>query len=195
MIPKILHFVWLGSAFPSHCYARIATFIQHNPNYVFRLWRDHNIEKDLDLDLCALRARFPKQAGVSNAVRLKALARCGGLYFDTDFLCHAPLDPLLRHHAVASFQDVGRICNAFMGAEPGHPWIQWQLDHMDDWEGHGPEWGVYNATNAPRDGLTIVPPETVYPYHFDLAKEERGIKTGTLAEHLWEGSWVETPKQ
>jgi|GEM_PF-3458867 len=190
MIPKLLNFVWIGDTLPTIHGKSIDLFRHHNPEFAIMIWNETNIDRDLNVNLNELQRLFPEHAGVSNAVRLAALYKHGGLYFDLDFICHRPLDSLLKHHAVAAFQDDTRICNAFMGAEPKHPWIQWQLDHMNEWEGNTPEWGVYNATNAPRDGLTIVPTETIYPYHYDGPKEDRKITPATLAEHTWEGSWV-----
>jgi len=190
MIPRTLHFVWIGGEILPLSYENMATFAAMNPGFAIYIWDELSIEDRLGLSVKQLRDLFPTPAGASNAVRLKALFQFGGFYFDMDFLCHAPLDPLRDHRAVAAFQDEGRICNAFMGAEAGHPWIAWQLARMEDWEGHGPEWGVYNATNAPRDGLTIIPTEQIYPYHYTTPLEDRAIKPGTLAEHQWEGSWV-----
>lgn len=190
MIPRILHFVWVGAPMPIRIKSNLLTFYCCNPTFGHNFWDEVSIGTSLGLDLAELWQKFLTPAGVSNVVRLVALAKFGGLYFDTDFFCRKPLDSLLENEAVAAFQDDGRICNAFMGATPGHPWIQWQLDCMGGWTGHGAEWGVYNATNAPRDGLTIIPQETVYPYLHNTPAAERTLKPGTLAEHLWEGSWI-----
>ena len=188
MIPKKIHFYWEGP-YDQDVIHNIWSFQSYNPSYEIKCWNEKEV-RDLSPNIDWAKRAFPHQAGLSNYVRLVLLSRLGGFWFDTDFICHKPIDQFLEHEAVAAFQDKGRICNAFMGAVAGHPWIEWQLRNANQYEGYQPEWGVYLATEAPRDGLTIIPSELVYPYLYDTPRDKCLINEDTVVEHQWKGSWL-----
>jgi mannosyltransferase OCH1-like enzyme len=189
MIPRLLHFYYDSATLPFDAAERIAGFQSLNPDFEVKIWNNGNLGKIVpDLDACI--RLFPTPAGASNAIRLYLLWEMGGFWFDTDFICHDSLDSLLDHEAICAYQDETRLCNAFMGAVPNHPWIEWQMEHIYDWEGWGAEWGVYNCTAAPREGLSIALWPLIYPYSYDTPKDQRRIYPDTLVEHLWKGSWI-----
>lgn len=192
MIPKLLHFIWLGSPLQDNHRKNIETFTNLNPDYQLCIWTEDMLD-DLGMDVDWAKGVFPKWAGVSNLARLYVLAKHGGAHFDVDFRCRLPLGNLFPEGAtaVAAFQPGGKIiCNAFMAAVPNHPWILRQLNHANKYEGYNPEWGPYCATDAPREGLTIIPTRLVYPYSHDAPEQDRHPRSDTVATHLWEGSWT-----
>jgi hypothetical protein len=91
---------------------------------------------------------------------------------------------------LAAEQDGGRICNALMAATPNHPWVNWQLANRARYDQRDAASGVYLATDAPRDGLTLVPQRLVYPWLFDAQPEARVPHADSLLAHHWDGSWV-----
>lgn len=113
LIPKKVHFVWIGKRIPQQYINNIRSFVVRNPDYEFNLWIDHPMnflhsEALLDAaklhlrirDLneaathlpCELRAIFererhgvyPNFAAASDIVRVQILLEEGGIYFDTD---------------------------------------------------------------------------------------------------------------
>lgn len=191
MISRTFHFIWLGGHLPEWGQGNLDTFRILNPDYEIFLWNDNNLDW-LNADMKWLERVFPSKAGVSNALRLMVLKEHGGYYFDVDFRCRLPVAGLVPEGstAVAAFQDGGRICNAFMAAEPNHPWVEWQLKNLNKYEGHNAEWGPLLATEAQRTGLTIIDSNLVYPYLYDSPEEERVSRPETIAEHQWKGTWV-----
>ncbi len=187
MIPKKLHQIWFGNP-PHDAWAKKLRMF--NKDIEYRLWREDSM-RELGLDLCALDGHLGNWASVSNYVRLVILSKIGGLYLDCDFECHGPLESLFSAgSAIAARQPDSRICNAMLGTEPNHPWISWQLSHWDDFDQSDAASGVYLATAAPQDLVTLIPTDVVYPWAHDDPPEKRHPKANSLLSHHWAGSWV-----
>lgn len=186
MIPHLLHFIWFGDLLPP---SSIRTFYPRHTEWQFMLWNEGAVKHAFGIDPRAMREELGSWAAVSNLVRLRVLQISGGIYVDCDFECHKPLDSLLENAAVVAEQDAGRLCNAFMGAEPGHPWINWQCDHWGDFDQRDPASGVYLATEAPREGLAVIPSHFVYPFLYNAPVVERVPHPDSILSHGWEGSW------
>jgi hypothetical protein len=120
-IPRTIHRVWLGSASMPVQHERFGeTFAKHHPGWQMRLWTDEDLPAlDIDADD---RASCRTQRELANLARYEILSRFGGVYADTDVECLRPLTPLLRGiDAFAALEQPGRVCNAILGAVPGHP--------------------------------------------------------------------------
>jgi hypothetical protein len=76
-----------------------------------------------------------------------------------------------------------------MGAIPNHPWINWQLANIGSYERRDAASGVYLATDAPRDRLTVVDQHLVYPFMYDAQPEARVAHPDSLLIHHWQGTW------
>lgn len=161
-----------------------------NPEWAFMLWTERNINQ-FGFDAQALKKDYLNWAGVSNAVRLKAVLDVGGVYLDMDFEPLRSIEILSTFEAFAARQDTDRLCNAAFGASPKHPWVQWQYDRYHYNRGIPPYWGVELMSTAPRDNMTVVPTEWFYPYLWDAPPEQRVPHPETLLRHDWEGSWGE----
>jgi hypothetical protein len=75
------------------------------------------------------------------------------------------------------------------GAEAGQPWVKWQVDNYRRFDIRDSEWGVPLMSVAPRDGLTLVPTATFFPFLWDAKAEEQTVKPETLIVHHWDGDW------
>ena len=194
MIPLQTHQVWFGQPMPEKLAALRADMMAKSPLLEHRLWHEGNIH-ELGLNLADLCEQYPTLAGVSNAVRLKALLDHGGCYLDVDYLHLKPLYPFFELNGPAACHQEGdRFCNAFAVARKGEPWIKWQWDRIAEYRGVPAYWGVDLMTSAPRDGLTIVPRDLVFPWLFDDPPEKHIVKPWTIIAHLWEKSWVPKPQ-
>lgn len=97
MIPKIIHFVWIGGTMPWWAEKNIAKFVQLNPDFIVKC---HGEEVMLDCFSHAY-GRIDENpqsqyhyARRSDILRVCALLRWGGWYFDCDFLPIRPLKEL-----------------------------------------------------------------------------------------------------
>lgn len=184
---KLIHFYYDTPILPFDVSERIMGFRNLNPDFKIKVW-NNNSARSLDIDLDWVIKSFPTPAGVSNVVRLAVLLKHSGLYFDTDFICHKPLDRLIDNPFAQAAQQDHRICNAFLGAPADHPWIKWQLDRINEYEGAMPDWGVILATKCPLP-CHIIDRHLIYPYSYDSPPEDRKPHPDSLVEHLWNYSW------
>ncbi|MDO4190173.1 MAG: glycosyltransferase [Bacteroidales bacterium] len=142
MIPKILHYVWLGSAaFPDMVKECIASWHRHMPEgeWIYRLWNEQTIAEALGMasfdEAITLWPPYVREAWevrkyafVSDYVRLWALEREGGVYMDVDVFVHKSLEPLLYCHAFTGFEGSksNPVLMAFFATEAHGAWIKEQ---------------------------------------------------------------------
>ena len=93
VIPHNIHFIWVGAAtLPDWARANIAQFRELNPDYDIRLHGEEVLLPQYQrLYSCDL---LPAQR--SDLLRLSALRRYGGWYWDVDFLPFRPLADIER---------------------------------------------------------------------------------------------------
>lgn len=124
MIPKIIHYVWLGGKKPQDVLDCIKSWRDKCPDYEIREWNETNS----DLNCCDfIREAYAhrKMAFVSDVIRLRVLSEYGGIYLDTDVRLLKSFDDFLG--GVKSF--VGRevpfqVSTAVIGCEPHVQWIE-----------------------------------------------------------------------
>lgn len=106
MIPKIIHYCWIGGApLPPLAEECMASWKKNMPEWEYRRWDETNF--DIAAAPLYVRQAYEarKYAFVSDYVRLWALEQYGGLYMDVDFLVHR------------SFEDIMDQYPAFAGVE------------------------------------------------------------------------------
>lgn len=186
MIPNIIHQIWIGGEMPSHLAELHSKMKEMNPSWNVKLWD----EESINILLCdCFEYQHSTKAGSSNIIRLKALKKYGGVYFDLDFVPVKPIDELRQYTAFVARQPDGIICNAAIGATPNHPWINAMLDNYGDYQKKDASWGCYIIESHLTDDVKILPTDMFYPYgHNDKPNPPT---ENTLAYHLWEGSWCE----
>lgn len=195
MITRIIHQCWFGRPPPDDIAHFMHTVRVQHTTWSYMLWDESNVDV-LGQNVSEEYGRLKNWASVSNLVRLVVLKKFGGIYLDTDVECLKSFEPLRICNAFAALQDneeingnKGRLCNAVMGAEPEHPWINWQIEHFNDFDQQDPASSIYLASTAPRDGLTLIPPHLVYPFHWDDPAEKRKPHPESIAVHWWKGGW------
>lgn len=211
MIPKILHYVWVGGKLPDKQRAFIDSWRETNPDYEIVGWNEDNI--DLTLPPIAQAYARRRWSTVADIARLIAVREQGGIYLDTDFRVFRPLDSLLRHKCFFVFQyeqhPTDWVCNGVFGAVPGHPLIAKAMDRVlrlkPDWLGlhrptrYGPklitrllrEEGLrhYSPNGVLVNDVFVCPKTAFFPFSADEEFTDNCIMSDTLAAHFWERSW------
>ena len=129
MIPKILHFIWIGddSRRPDNF---LASWIRNNPGWTVKIWTNEDLVSHPWKN-----RRHMAEAGridarlVAELMRWEILFDHGGLVFDIDSACVIPLeDFLLECEMFASWEnelaEPGLVCSKFVGARAGNPLVQ-----------------------------------------------------------------------
>ncbi len=141
MIPKLIHFVWIGDdELPDWVVGNIETFRRHNPDHQVMVHRDASLVPP------EMRARFDacdRYCTQSDIVRWYILREHGGWYIDTDVVCLRPLDEIVEAYELhAPFGDrlfsievpySGSVlidC-AVMACQPGAAAVEYAISLLD----------------------------------------------------------------
>ena len=108
MIPKKIHYIWLGRNKPSQLMLNcIASWKKYCPDYEIIEWNEDNF--DINSIQYVKEAYNSKQwAFASDCIRMCILHNEGGVYLDTDVELLKPIDELLDAQIVA-FEKGGRV--------------------------------------------------------------------------------------
>ena len=135
MIPKIIHYVWVGRAPKPRCVMEcINSWKKFCPDYVFQEWDDRCV--DLIPNRYLREAYIAKKwAFVSDYLRLYALDRFGGIYLDTDILLTRKIDNFLRNSFFIGYEYNRELVvpsTALIGAEKANPIIRGFLKEYEN---------------------------------------------------------------
>lgn len=124
MIPKIIHYCWFGGKpKPKDVLKYMDTWKAKMPDYELREWNEDNF--DVDTVLFTKEAYYAKKfAFVSDFVRLYALNKIGGIYFDTDIEALKPFDDLLYQDYLLGYESPMIVGTGVMAATPGISFLQ-----------------------------------------------------------------------
>lgn len=128
MIPKIIHYCWLGgNSLPELEQRCLASWHEHMPDWEYKCWN----EETFDISSAPLYVRqayeSKKYAFVSDYVRLWALEQYGGLYMDVDFMVYRPFDELMdKYAAFAGYEGSKRkpIMQGVIASEAHGAWVK-----------------------------------------------------------------------
>lgn len=132
MIPKIIHYVWVGgNPKPKAIQTCMKTWKNHLKDYKIIEWNENNF--DIHENKYVEQAyKAKKWAFVSDYIRAKAIYEYGGIYLDTDVLVLDNLESLLNNRAFVGFENMDNPFTAVFGAEKHHHLIKQMLDYYDD---------------------------------------------------------------
>lgn len=219
-IPRIIHQTWNTEQTPDHLTAYAQSWKDKHPDWEYRLWTDEQnrwfIAQEYPWFLSQYDG-YPRAIQRVDAVRYCILHRLGGLFVDLDFEARRSIEPLLEgrrcvfglepdehaaHHGRAKI-----ISNAFMAAEPGHPFLAEVIQRL-------PEYTIYEHVKQPvlettgpfmltnmydrfedKDAIGLVPSRQLYPLTMRQADElrETGRTDADLGDayavHYHLGTW------
>ena len=159
MIPKIIHYIWLGGKpLPELAEQCIASWQKYMPDWQIMRWDETTLKKSncwLDqMPLYVQQAYAARKfAFVSDYVRLWALEQYGGLYMDVDFLVFRPFDDLMdKYPAFAGYEGSRRqpVMQGVIASEPHGAWVRDMLATYD------------TRTFIKEDGSYDMTPNTAY---------------------------------
>lgn len=173
MIPKKLHFVWIGdeSKRPDHC---IETWKTKNPDYEIRVWGNQDLKdsKWFNAKHMMEMARY-ELCGVADMMRYEILYNEGGITLDADSVCLAPLeDWLLKPQAFAhweqEFKRPGLINVSVMGSMPQNPFFGELIERLKKKETVVNEraWKSTGPLHITEVFMDTGYPLTIYPSHY-----------------------------
>lgn len=138
MIPKIVHYVWLGgNPLPANMQKCLDSWKTHFPDYTIMKW-DESCLSEVDSLFANEAFAEKKWAFVSDVIRVYALYKYGGIYLDTDVLVYKSFDNLLSYPAFigreSSLHMKGRhtinyVTTCTFGSEPNNQFIKLCLDY------------------------------------------------------------------
>lgn len=131
MIPKIIHYVWLGHGEMSDkLKACMESWKKFAPDWQIKEWNEYNFDINYN-DFTRQSYDLKKYAFTSDVIRLYALYTEGGVYLDTDVMMYKPIDEFLSDEGFTGFEDTNYPVTATMGAEKNNPVIKLMLDYYN----------------------------------------------------------------
>lgn len=129
MIPKIIHFIWLG---PNEIpYSIINSWDEMHPDYEIKIWNEENI-KNLGLkNMKHWNTSDRRYNQKSDIARYEILKKYGGFYVDMDIFCINKIKNLNLGKDIlfyCCFEKRKVVSNSFIGSVPNHK----LLDHLID---------------------------------------------------------------
>lgn len=134
MIPKKIHYVWVGGKEkPADIRRCMATWKKHLSDYEIIEWNENNFDiESHPFTKSAYAAK--KWAYVSDYIRAYAIYNEGGIYLDTDVLILDDFTKFLNDRAFVGYENPDYPFTAVFGAEKGHPFLKSILDYYEERE-------------------------------------------------------------
>lgn len=124
MIPKILHYVWLGKKEkPKLIQKCILSWKRNLPGFEFKEWNETNFPIDENLFVKDA-YKYGKYAFVSDYIRANVVEQFGGIYVDTDVMVIDNFDDLLANDCFVGFEKTTKPFTSVFGSVAHHPLIQ-----------------------------------------------------------------------
>jgi mannosyltransferase OCH1-like enzyme len=135
VVPRRLHFIWIGSRLPDRYRERIERFRDINPAYAIWLWTDHEVDPAVpDVSVQPLRyddfygadvLTAERRIGVrADLLRYEIVLRHGGVYSDVDAVAVRQYDGMFARPFVCfTMHPYYNICNACFGFPAGDPFL------------------------------------------------------------------------
>ena len=149
IVPKILHFIWIGSPV-SYIYVKnILTFVATNKdNYTYKLWVDH-YTPDIDgVLICDIRKEFlqddqfinrniydiePNWGAKADILRYEIIYREGGIFTDIDAISVKPFDIYFQRSFVSHIgEPYNDICNGIFGFPAGSNYLKYVINCLKE---------------------------------------------------------------
>ena len=159
MIPKIIHYIWLGgNPLPELAEQCIASWQKYMPDWQIMAWTEANFDVDSAPLYVQQAYAARKFAFVSDYVRLWALEQYGGVYLDTDVEVLRSFESLLVDTAFVGMEESKAHLPAtcVMGCEAHCKWVKDMLALYDGIEFVKHDSSLDLTTNVQRMGEVMM---------------------------------------
>lgn len=208
MIPKKIHYVWIGGPKGNIENICINSWREKLPEYEIIEWNEKNfdIEKEIKgnkfLEECYKRKLW---AFISDFIRVKVLYEYGGVYLDTDMQILKDITPLLgKHKLVCGYEDDGTHMSAgIICVEKGHDFLKDMLDYYENDVLKSEIFTIPKVmtyilnkkykkidNNYFEKDIFIYDKEYFYPFAFNEEFTYDCITENTYGIHWWGKSWA-----
>lgn len=135
MIPKIIHYSWVGTPIPEVVKQRVDGWKKMLPDWEFKLWNEDNYNfKKFKFTHSKLENH--EWGYASDELRYDVVNKYGGFYLDTDMVINKSLEPFLKDKMVWGFMYDNNLLTSFFGSEPNQPLLSLLLaeySNNDNW--------------------------------------------------------------
>lgn len=133
MIPKIIHYCWLGgNPIPMKLQRYIETWRKKLPEYELMLWNESNFNTD-SCNWVKQACEQKKYAYAADYIRFYALYNYGGIYLDTDVQVLRSYNPFLDLHTMVGYENsLGLLEVSTFGSEKENPCLKVILDYYEE---------------------------------------------------------------
>ena len=133
MIPKIIHYVWVGKKEkPNNIKEAITTWQKNLARHGYRIIEWNETNWDISKNKFAKESyEAGKYAYVSDVIRLDVLYRYGGIYLDADTIVKKSFSSLIKDKAFWGMMYNNAINAGIIGAEKGNLFIKFLLEMYD----------------------------------------------------------------
>lgn len=213
MIPKLLHYIWLGGKKSDHVNTCIDSFHKYMSDYEIIEWNESSIDlnwfNDNELSFYNKYYKIKRYAFCSDLARLHILKRFGGIYVDTDveFIRHLP-DAFLAKPIISRITPHGTVCNGCIwGCEKDDKVVDDLINIYSDKistsiKSHGKTW-IFNTLfknffishgdDVTATSIVDVCGYNVYPCEYfcpmDSITKTINITNNTVSIHHFDLSW------
>lgn len=199
MIPKIIHYAWVGTPIPDEVKKRVNEWKQVLPEWKFMLWDESNYDFS-KFSFTQQKIKEKDWGFVADELRYDVVYKYGGFYFDTDMILKRNLEPLLKYQTVFGFMYDNNILTSFFGSVPGNQLLKkilMEYANKKNWD------DLMTMTSNPFVTNILLQEKKSLRMNGKLQKFNDGTvifprdyfcypsknKNGNYAEHLFDNSW------
>ena len=191
MIPKKIHYVWVGGNEKNN---------KHLEGYEVIEWNENNFDIDSHPFVKAA-YKAKKWAYVSDYIRAYVIYKYGGIYLDTDILVLDNFDRFLNNRAFVGFENPQYPFTAVFGAEPGHPLVKDMIEYYDRLDEYKFDFEKNNTISV--SDLLIKKYHCKVGNKFQILDEDIAVYPDTvlcnpsensISIHVFTGTWLEGKK-
>lgn len=201
MIPKKIHYVWVGGNEKNNTIKQcMKTWGKHLEGYEVIEWNENNFDIDSHPFVKAA-YKAKKWAYVSDYIRAYVIYKYGGIYLDTDILVLDNFDRFLNNRAFVGFENPQYPFTAVFGAEPGHPLVKDMIEYYDRLDEYKFDFEKNNTISV--SDLLIKKYHFKVGNKFQILDEDIAVYPDTvlcnpsensISIHVFTGTWLEGKK-
>ena len=201
MIPKKIHYVWVGGNEKNNTIKQcMKTWGKHLEGYEVIEWNENNFDIDSHPFVKAA-YKAKKWAYVSDYIRAYVIYKYGGIYLDTDLLVLDNFDRFLNNRAFVGFENPQYPFTAVFGAEPGHPLVKDMIEYYDRLDEYKFDFEKNNTISV--SDLLIKKYHCKVGNKFQILDEDIAVYPDTvlcnpsensISIHVFTGTWLEGKK-